>query len=131
MNESAKGRDGYILAMGRRIYHIYKQNFPMEFWYGLNPADNREESPGIDVRTLPEKYRVQPVEFAWSSMPPRSMAKKMRNQLRNHALAFANALHDGYSLEDHVQREQERALAEAGYHSQTQAELILEDDIPF
>lgn len=118
MNESAEGRDGYILAMGRRLYHVYKQDFPMEFWYGLTPDANREcsDGPQIDVRTLPEKYRQKPVEIDWSKIQRRSIAKAMRQQLKNHALAFANAMFDNYSLEEHAQREHDRALAEWAEH---------------
>ena len=80
MNESPEGRDGWIFAMGRKFYHVYKQDFPMEFWYGLTPDANREDSTGlqIDVRTLPDEYRRRPVEFNWSTVPKRSMGKTMR-----------------------------------------------------
>lgn len=116
MNESAEGRDGYILALGRKLYHVYKQSFPMEFWYGLTPEANRECSgPQIDVRSLPEKYHHGALTVDWSHIPKRSMAKAMREQLNRHAITFASALHDGYSLEDHVAREEaaERAEFEA------------------
>lgn len=110
MNESPAGRDGYILAMGRRIYHVYKQSFPMEFIYGLTPEANRETSPGlIDVRTLPEQYRSHPVEVPWLEVKPRSRNKRHREQMNAHAMAFANAIHDGYDFEAHVQREEEAA----------------------
>ena len=112
-NETAAGRDGWIWAMGRRFYHVYKQDFPMEFWYGLTPDANREDSPGlIDVRTLPEKYLRHPVTVKWTEVPKRSFAKAAREQLRAHALAFATALFDGYDLEAHVAREEQRSREE-------------------
>ena len=108
MNESPTGRDGYILAKGQRIYHVYKQNFPMQFIYGLTPDDNRETAPNlIDVRTLPEEYRRLPVEVDWLKVPQRSMGKRLREQLSAHAIAFACALYDGYDLMAHIARERE------------------------
>jgi hypothetical protein len=105
-NESSAGRDGWLLAHGRRIYHVYKQNFPMEFWYGLTPEANREDSPRlIDVRTLPEKYHLAPLEVRLTGVPRRSWPRKMREQLNAHAMAFAAALADGYDLEAHIERE--------------------------
>lgn len=113
MNESPAGRDGYIFARGRKLYHLYKQTFPMEFWYGLTPNDNREDAVNvIDVRTLPAKYLTKPVTVEWTKIPRRSMAKALREQAASHALAFANALFDGYSLEDHARREREKFEAE-------------------
>jgi hypothetical protein len=112
-NETAAGRDGWIWAMGRRFYHVYKQDFPMEFWYGLTPDANREDSPGlIDVRTLPEKYHHRPLTVEWLKIPKRSLAKAAREQLASHALAFANSIHDGYDLEAHATREEQRSREE-------------------
>lgn len=109
-NETEKGRDGWIMAMGRKLYHVYKQDFPMEFWYGLTPDANREDSPGlIDVRTLPEKYLHKPVTVRWTEIPKRSFAKAAREQLKAHALAFASAIADGYDLTKHVAREEQRS----------------------
>jgi hypothetical protein len=120
-NESAAGRDGWIFAQGRKFYHVYKQSFPMEFWYGLKPDANREDSPGlIDVRTLPEKYLRHPVKVEWTKVPRRSFAKTAREQLRAHALAFASALIDGCDLEAHVAREDQRSREEWAAYKQRQ-----------
>lgn len=114
MNESPAGRDGWIMAYGHRIYHVYKQDFPMEFIYGLTPDANRETSPGlIDIRTLPEKYRRSPVEVSWLEVKKRSFAKRLREQLNAHAMAFAAAIIDGYDLQAHAQREEEAAVRDA------------------
>lgn len=122
MNESKEGRDGYIVARGRRIYHVYKQSFPMEFIYGLTPDANRETSPGlIDVRTLPEKYRTAPVEIDCRNVTMRGMPKLMRNQIVAHILAFANAIHDGYDLEAHAAREEAAAEEEWKKYREEQA----------
>lgn len=132
-NESATGRDGWIFAWGRRFYHVYKQDFPMEFWYGLTPDACREDSPGlIDVRTLPEKYLRHPVEVKWADVPKRSLTKVMREQLRAHALAFASALFDGYDLEAHVAREDQRSREEwEAYRARQAAAPLDDDDDPF
>jgi hypothetical protein len=125
MNETTEGRDGYILAMGRKIYHVYKQDFPMEFWYGLTPDANREDSPGlIDVRSLPEKYQHKPVTVDWLRISRRSIQKAMRDQIKAHSLAFACALADGYSLEDHVVREEASELAESEARKRDREERV-------
>ncbi len=112
-NESAAGRDGYIVARGQRFYHVYKQDFPMEFWYGLTPDANREDSPGLlDVRTLPEQYRTAPVEIDPHGLTTRNIGKRMRNQRVAHIFAFANAVHDGFDFKAHVEREEEKAERE-------------------
>lgn len=122
-NESTAGRDGYILAAGHRIYHVYKQNFPMEFIYGLKPEDNRETCADlIDVRTLPEKYRREPIEVRWTDVPKRSMAKRGRDQLTAHALTFAHAITDGYDLAAHIVREHEKEEREWEEYRAKQAE---------
>jgi hypothetical protein len=121
-NETEKGRDGWIMAMGRRLYHVYKQDFPMEFWYGLTPDANREDSLGlIDVRTLPQKYVHKPVTVQWTKVPKRSFAKAVREQLKAHALAFASAIADGYDLAEHAAREEQRSREEWEADSQRQS----------
>lgn len=132
-NETAAGRDGWILAMGRRFYHVYKQDFPMEFWYGLTPDANREDSPGlIDVRTLPAKYHTKPVSVQWTKIAKRSFSKAALDQLKAHTLAFANAVVDGYDLEAHVAREEQRSLEEwEAYRARQDAAPLDDDDDPF
>jgi hypothetical protein len=141
VNETAAGRDGFILAMGRRIYHVYKQDFPMEFIYGLTPDANREYSPGlVDVRTLPEKYHATGIHVAWLQVQKRSAGKRIREQLEAHAMTFAYAIADGYDLEGHARREEEAALRisreyrefiEGSAKARAAAGEIEDDDIPF
>ncbi|MGF7151277.1 hypothetical protein FHS96_004940 [Sphingomonas zeicaulis] len=123
-NESAAGRDGFILAAGRKIYHVYKQSFPMEFWYGLTPDANREfHDRLIDVRSLPERYRrdSHPLEVHWTAIPKRSLAKAGREQLVAHAMTFAAAIVDGYDLDAHIDRERAAAEQEAAQRRQEKA----------
>lgn len=132
-NETAAGRDGWIWAMGRRFYHVYKQDFPMEFWYGLKPDANREDSPGlIDIRTLPEKYHYKPLTVEWTKIAKRSFARAMREQLKAHALTFAHAIHDGYDLEAHAAREEQRSREKwEAYRARQDATPLDDDDVPF
>lgn len=132
MNESCAGRDGWILAGGRRFYHVYKQNFPMEFWYGLTPDANREGCDGIvDVRTLPAIYRKRPVEVRWTEVPRQSFVKVHRQQLIAHMIAFGLAVTDGYNFGAHVVREREKAAREwADYRARRELEADY-DDVPF
>lgn len=112
-NESPAGRDGWILAHGRKFYHVYKQTFPMEFIYGLTPDDNREWSRNcIDVRTLPPEFLTKPVDINLTNVPRRSWAKAMREQLKAHSLALANAVYHGYDFGAHIAREEDKAERE-------------------
>lgn len=123
-NESAAGRDGWIFAQGRKFYHVYKQNFPMEFIYGLTPDDNREWSRNcIDIRTLPKEFLTKPVDIKLTNLPRRSWAKAMRDQLKAHSLAFANAVYHGYDFEAHIAREEEKAEQEYQAMLAKQAEI--------
>lgn len=132
MNESEAGRDGYLLCKGRRIYQVYKQDFPMEFWYGLTADANREDSENcIDIRTLPERYKIRPVEIHLAGMSRRSWAKAVRQQLLAHALAFSAAIADGYSLEAHVRQQKEIAEREFEAMRSIRSPHVYDDDIPF
>ena len=123
---------GYILCFGRKLYHIYKHPFPMEFWYSIDPDDVGEGSlAGIDVRTMPEKYRGdRAIEVRWTDVPKRSFNKRHREQLAAHAMVFAAALVDGYSLEDHIARERQRYEAESLARRATVLAAD-DDDFPF
>ncbi|KKC24876.1 hypothetical protein [Sphingomonas sp. SRS2] len=114
MNESKKGRDGWLMCGGRRIYHIYKQAFPMTYWYALDAAANREDSDPashLDVRTLPAKYR-DPIDERLAGMDcGKGPLNAACTDIYRHQEQFRLAIEDGYDLAAHA-TDQHRLLAE-------------------
>jgi hypothetical protein len=143
-------REGHILGFGRKFYCVFKQDFPMEFWYGLVPGANREDAPieqMIDVRTLPAQFvqPAYPLEVDTSDLPPpfsRSVnikwTRRLNRQRLHHCFALGTAVRDGFDFEAHAFEQERIARIEAQAYRQRQAEHTtrlaageIEDECPW
>lgn len=95
----------------RVLWHVYKYNWPMEYWYCIGTAsDSRGErsdmTTQLDIRTLPKKYIGR---YKLGGV----------NHRNTHIKVLERALADGFDLAAHIERLEVDERARAAERVQT------------